>query len=95
MVKCSAERRPWASAWAFAAAKNAWAMSPWNRRSRFFVKRVGSRMGIIHGERDELAEEEVVVQLLHELPLAPHTVEGLEEQRPKELPGRDQGAAGM
>lgn len=49
---------------------------------------------VIHGEVDKPAEQEVVIQLLHELPLAPHAVEGLQQERSEELLRRDRGAAG-
>jgi hypothetical protein len=40
-------------------------------------------------------KQEVVVELFHELALAPDTVERLQEQRPEQLLRRDRGAAGV
>ena len=51
--------------------------------------------GIVHGQPNEPAEQEVVVQLLHELPLTPNAVELLQEQRAEELFRRDRGPTGM
>lgn len=47
---------------------------------------------IIDPEPHEPAEAQVVVALLHELPLAPHGGEHLEEQGAEELLGRDRPA---
>jgi hypothetical protein len=41
--------------------------------------------GIVHAQPDEPAEEEVILELLHEQPLAPHGVEDLQQQRPQQL----------
>jgi hypothetical protein len=51
--------------------------------------------GVIHPEPHEPAEEEVVVELLHELPLAPDREEDLEQERAEELLRRDRRATGM
>lgn len=37
---------------------------------------------IVHAEADELAEKEVIVDLLDQLELAPHPKEDLQQERP-------------
>src|SRR5213594_4885896 len=44
---------------------------------------------VIHGQAHEPPEEQVVVELLHEEPLAAHAVEHLQEQGPQQVLGRD------
>lgn len=47
---------------------------------------------IVRREPDEPAVEQIVIQLLHELPLAPNGVEYLQQERAEELLGRNRGA---
>jgi hypothetical protein len=47
---------------------------------------------IVDAEADEPAEQQIVVELLHQLPLGPHRIERLQQQRPQQLLRRD-GAA--
>ena len=48
---------------------------------------------IVDAEPDEPAEQEVEVEPLHQLPLRADRVEGLQQQRPQQLLGRDRGPA--
>src|SRR5712692_5004806 len=48
---------------------------------------------VVHVQSDEPAEQEVVVELLHQHPLAAHSVENLKEQRPQQLLGGDRRPA--
>jgi hypothetical protein len=48
----------------------------------------------IHRQSDEPAKQQIVVELLHQLPLGAHRVEGLQEERPQQLLGRNGGPAG-
>ena len=48
---------------------------------------------IVDAEPDEPAEQQVVVELLHQLPLRAHRVERLQQQRPQQLLRRDRGPA--
>ena len=50
---------------------------------------------LVQVEADEPTEQEIVVELLHELPLAPDAVERLEQQGAEELLRRDRGPAGV
>ena len=50
---------------------------------------------VIHAQAHEPAKEQVVIELLHELPLAADRVEELEQQRTQQLLGRDGGPAGL
>ena len=50
---------------------------------------------VIHAEAHEPAEQQVVVQLLHELPLAPDRVQPLQQQGAEQLLGRDRWAPGL
>ena len=47
----------------------------------------------VHRQADEPAEQQVVVQLLHELALRAHRIESLQQQRPQQLLGRDRRPA--
>ena len=47
----------------------------------------------VHRQADEPAEQHVVGQLLHQLPLGADAVEGLQQQRPQQLLRRDRGPA--
>ena len=49
--------------------------------------------GIVDAETDEPAEQEIVVELLHQLALGTDRVERLQERRAQELLGRDRGPA--
>ena len=51
--------------------------------------------GIVQGEPHEPAEQEVVVELRHQLPLAPDAGAGVEQERAQELLRRDRGAASV
>ncbi len=55
-------------------------MSPSNKRLRFFVKVVGKHR-VVHLQSDEPTKWQVVVQLLHQHPLAADAAEVLQEQR--------------
>jgi hypothetical protein len=48
---------------------------------------------VVDAKPDKPAEQEVVVQLLHELALRTHRVERLQQQRPQQLLRRDRGPA--
>src|SRR5574341_177609 len=50
---------------------------------------------VVHVEADEPPEKEVVVELLHQLALAPDRIEDLEQLRPEQLLGRDRRAADL
>jgi len=50
---------------------------------------------VVDAETDEPAEQEIEVQLLHQLALGPHGVERLQQHRPQQLLGRDRGAADL
>ena len=47
----------------------------------------------VHRQADEPAEQQVVIQLLHQLALRAHRVERLQQQRPQQLLGRDRRPA--
>ena len=47
---------------------------------------------VVDAKPDESAEQEVVVQLLHQLPLGADRVERLQQERPQELLRRDRGS---
>jgi hypothetical protein len=66
---------------------NLTAISPFSSRSRFLVKTVTS-------QTDEPAEQQVVMELLHELALRAHRIESLKQKRPQQLLGRYRGPAG-
>ena len=53
----------------------------------------GDPHGVIDAEADEPAEQQIVVELLHELALAPHRVEHLKQERAEQLLRRDRRAA--
>jgi hypothetical protein len=46
----------------------------------------------VHGQTDKPAEQHIVGQLLHQLPLRAHRVERLQEQRPQQLLRGDRGS---
>ena len=56
------------------------ATSASSSRSRFFVNTVGTHTGIVDPEADEPAEQQVVVELLHQLPLGADREKGLQQQ---------------
>ena len=58
-----------------------------------FAEHRGHPDRIVHRKSDEPPEQEVVVELLHQLPLRADGVEGLQQQRAQQLLGRDRGAA--
>jgi len=91
--KCSSDTKACTRGRFSTAAMNAAAMSPSSKRSRFLLKTVGTQTGSFHRKPCEPPEQEVVVELLHELPLRSDRVEGLQQQRPQQLLGRDRGAA--
>ncbi len=94
-MKCSAETKFACRAWVRTAVKKAWAISPLEEPLPVLREHGRIPDGIIQGEPDEPAEQEVVIELLHELPLAPDAVEGLEQQGAEELLRRDRGPAGV
>lgn len=49
----------------------------------------------VHRQADEPAEQHVVGDLLHQLPLRADREQGLQQQRPQQLLRRDRGAAGF
>ena len=49
----------------------------------------------IHRQADEPAEQHVVGDLLHQLPFRADREQGLQQQRPQQLLGRDRGPAGV
>ena len=49
--------------------------------------------GVVHAQAHEPTEQEVVVELFHQLPLAPDRVEHLQQQRPEKLLGRNRRSA--
>src|SRR5690348_12926302 len=65
-VKCSLESGPWAAACSTTAVKKPCATSPTSKRSRFFVKTVTSQTGSSMFESHKPAEQEVVIELLHQ-----------------------------
>ena len=71
------------------ASKNCRAMSPASSRSRFLRERRRRPHRVVHRQADKPAEQQVVVQLLHQQPLAPHGVEHLQQQRAQQLLRRD------
>ena len=48
---------------------------------------------IVHRQPDEPAEQQIVVELLHQLPFRAHRVEGLQQQRPQQPLRRDRRPA--
>ena len=57
------------------------------------AKRAGIPDRRIHRQADKPAEQQVVIQLLHQLPFRADRVERLQQQRPQQLFGRDARAA--
>jgi len=47
-----------------------------------------------HAQADELAEEQVVVQLLDQLALGTHGIKRMQQQRPQNILGGDRGTTG-
>ncbi len=58
-------------------------------------KRRGVPNRRIHRQSDEPAEQQIIVELLHQLPLRPHRKERLQQQRLQQLLRRDRGTTGM
>ena len=56
-------------------------------------RRVPDRL--VHVQPDEPAEQQVVIQLLHQLPLTAHREEHLQQQGPQQFLRRDRGAANL
>ena len=71
-VKCSSESSRLRRACSTIIVKNSSATAPSSSRSRFFVNTVGCHTGSFAREADEPAEQQVVLQLLHQHPLAAH-----------------------
>jgi hypothetical protein len=92
--KCSAESSALTSGWPSTAWKNCPATSPAKNRSRFLVNTVTSQIGAsIASQADEPAEQQIVIELFHELALRTHRIEGLQQQGPQQLLGRDRRPA--
>src|SRR5512133_1752423 len=91
--KCSSDSRPSMRASSRMAPKNLLAISPPNSRSRFLVKHRHVPHRIVDAETDEPAEQQTVVQLLHQLPLRADGVKRLQQQRPQQLLRRDRRPA--
>ena len=81
--KCSLERSFFTRGCASTAARNFAAMSPSSSRSRFFEKHRVVPGRIVHPDPDEPAEQQVVFQPLHQLPLRADRVERLQQHRPQ------------
>jgi hypothetical protein len=87
-VKCSSEIRLASLAWVRTAVKRHLRDVALEKPVPVLREDGGIPDGVIRGQPDEPAEQGVVVQLLHELPLAPpDTVEGLQEQGPEHFSG--------
>ena len=69
---------------------NAAAMSPCSSRSRFLLNTVGTHTG---SSTDSPTNQQVVIQLLHQLPLRANGMESLQQQGPQQLLRRDRRAA--
>lgn len=48
---------------------------------------------VVDAQCNEPAEQQVIIHLLHQLPLGPHRVEDLQQARPDQPLGRDRGPA--
>src|SRR4029077_8949323 len=71
--------------WFSTAAMNLLAMSPAIRRSRFLVNTVTSHHHGIQRQPDKPPKQQIVAELLHQLPLRTHRVERLQQQRAKQF----------
>ena len=91
--KCSSDSSALTLGCASTARRNLAAISPSSSRSRFLVNTVTSQIASSTPEPDEPAEQQVVVQLLHQLALRAHRVERLQQQGPQQLLRRDRGPA--
>jgi hypothetical protein len=78
-VKCSPDRR--GSASFDTRPKKFSAMACFSSRSRFLVTTIGTHVAFVHAHAHEPAEQQVVIQLLHQHPLAAARVEDLQKQR--------------
>jgi len=79
-VKCSSDIRSDArvtTRW-----KKLWAIGCSSSRSRFLVKTVGTQIGSSISQPHEPAEQNVVIELLHEQPLTANRAEQLQQLRP-------------
>ena len=68
-------------------------MSPSGSPSLFLLKVVACHTGAFHRQADEPAEQQVVADLFHQLPLGGHRVERLQQQSAQQLLGRDAAPA--
>src|SRR5512133_801621 len=91
--KCSQESRPSTRASSRTAPKNLLAISPPNSRSRFLVNTVTSHTGSSMPRPTNQRNKQIVVQLLHQLPLRADAVERLQQQPPQQLLRRDRRPA--
>src|SRR5512146_3387065 len=89
--KCSSESNPAMRASSSTAAKNLLAISPPNSRSRFLVNTLTSHT--FSSMPDEPAEQQIVIELFHQLPLRADGVERLQQQRSQQLLRRDRRPA--
>ena len=90
-MKCSSDIR--SAARATTRWKKLWATACCSSRSRFLREHRRHPDRFVHLQAHEPAEQDVVIELLHQQPLTPNRVEQLQQLRAQEALGRNRRAA--